>query len=96
APAAAAAAAPAPPIPTRASVAQQATLARAIDLRQTNLIGVFGAPNARRALVRLADGRIVEVGVGDRLDGGQVAQIGERQLRYVRGGRSYELVIPAG
>lgn len=95
APAAAAppAASAAPNIPTTASVAQQATQARAINLRRVNLIGVFGTPNDRRALVRLSNGQVVRVQVGDRLDGGQVSAIGDDELRYVKNGRNEVLRI---
>lgn len=90
---ASAVATPAPAIPTRASVAQQATQPRAINLRQVNLIGVFGTPSNRRALVRMANGRIVSVSVGDALDGGRVAAIGETELRYVKNGRNTVLRV---
>jgi len=83
----------APNIPTTASVAQQATQARAINLRRVNLIGVFGTPNDRRALVRLSNGQVVRVQVGDRLDGGQVSAIGDNELRYVKNGRNEVLRI---
>ncbi len=85
-----------PSIPTRASVAAAATVTRGINLRQMNLIGVAGSANNRRALVRMSNGRVVQVKVGDRLDGGQVAAIGERQLRYVKSGRTHVLDIPQG
>ena len=61
-----------------------------------NLIGVSGAPSERRALVRLPSGRFVTVEVGDRLDGGQVAAIGESSLQYVKQGRTITLEVPAG
>jgi hypothetical protein len=81
----------APNIPTRASVAKQATIANALDLGDINLIGVYGAPKDRRALVRLSTGRYVKVQVGDRLDGGKVAAIGDGQLSYVKNGRTIVL-----
>lgn len=80
-------------IPTRASVAEQATETRAINLRRVNLIGVFGTQSDRRALVRLSNGQVVRVRVGDRLDGGQVAAIGENELRYIKSGRNHVLTI---
>lgn len=83
----------APPIPASASVAREATQARAINLRQINLIGVMGTSSARRALVRLSNGRVVAVRVGEQLDGGQVTAIGENELRYVRRGRDVVLRI---
>ena len=89
-------AAPAPRIPTSASVARSATERNAINLRQVNLIGVYGTPSNRRALVRLSNGRYRKVQVGDRIDGGQVSAIGDDELRYTKGGRSVLLRIPRG
>ncbi len=90
----AAPAAATPSIPTRASVAEQATIDNALNLRRVNLIGVYGAQNARRALVRLPSGRFVKVSVGDRLDGGKVTSISSSKLIYQKGGRSHTLKVP--
>lgn len=92
----AAVASAAPAIPSAASVARQATVRNAINLRQINLIGVYGTPSDRRALVRLPNGRYQKVTVGDRLDGGQVSAIGDSELRYQKGGRNLTLTIPSG
>ena len=86
----------APQIPSSASVAQQATVRGAINLRQVNLIGVYGQPSNRRALVRLSNGRYQKVQVGDRLDGGQVRAIGENELSYVKNNRAIVLTMPNG
>jgi hypothetical protein len=85
----------APSLPTRAEVAREATVKNAIRLGQINLIGVYGTPSDRRALIRLSSGRFVKVKVGDRVDGGQVAQIGDNSLRYVKSGREHTLVVPS-
>ncbi|MEX0339558.1 MAG: hypothetical protein AB3N11_11010 [Arenibacterium sp.] len=85
-----------PRIPSSASVARQATLNNAINLRRVNLIGVFGTPSDRRALVRLPSGRYKKVKVGDRVDGGQIVAIGDSELRYQKGGRNLTLKIPSG
>lgn len=85
-----------PDIPTNASVSRSATVENVIDLGEINLIGVRGTPDNRVALVRLASGRFVEVGVGDRLDGGRVAAIGADSLQYVRGNRNFTLEAPSG
>lgn len=82
-----------PDIPTSATVAEQATVANAIRLNEVNLIGVYGASGARRALVRMPTGRFLRVEVGDRLDGGQVAAISESELRYVKNGRTIVLKL---
>ncbi len=91
---AAAAVAPGPDIPSNADVSRAATQRDAIRLRNVNLIGVTGTNSDRRALVRLSSGRFVRVSVGDRLDGGRVAAIGETTLQYVRSGRTVTLEIP--
>jgi len=83
-----------PSAPTRGSVARLATTKNAINLRRTSLIGVYGSPGNRRALVRLSSGRYVKVKVGQRVDGGKVAAIGEGELRYVKGGRTVVLRMP--
>lgn len=84
----------APSAPTGASVARMATTKNAINLRRVSLIGVYGSPSDRRALVRLPSGRYVKVKVGQRVDGGKVAAIGEAELRYVKGGRTIVLKMP--
>ena len=84
----------APRIPTRASVARQATAENVIRLNRVNLIGVYGSPSNRRALVRLPTGRYVKVKVGDRVDGGKVSAIQGSRLDYVKDGRRITLQMP--
>ncbi len=84
----------APRIPSKTSVAQQATVKNAINLRDVNLIGVYGKPSSRRALVRLGNGRYQKVVVGDRIDGGRVSAIGDGELRYTKRGRDVVLKMP--
>ncbi|MEM6384631.1 MAG: hypothetical protein AAF718_00195 [Pseudomonadota bacterium] len=83
-------------IPTTASVARQATIENAIRLNRINLVGVYGAPSDRRALVRLSSGRYIKVKVGDRVDGGTVAQITDSELYYRKGSRTLSLQVPQG
>ncbi|MEP6266246.1 MAG: hypothetical protein ABJ139_02800 [Paracoccaceae bacterium] len=85
-----------PAVPTSASVTRQATLENAINLRKVNLIGVFGKPSERRALVRMPNGRYKKVQVGDNLDGGRVSAIGDSELRYSKGARNVMLRMPKG
>ncbi len=85
-----------PDIPTSASVARRATIESVINLREMNLIGVYGPSSERRALVRLSSGRYLKVQVGDRLDGGRVAAISESALRYVKNGRNIVMEMPEG
>jgi len=84
----------APRIPVSASVARQATIEHAIDLRQLTLIGVYGSSGKWHALVRLRNGRVRRVEAGDRLDGGRVAAIESGVLRYIKGGNSITLRMP--
>ncbi|UWQ89831.1 hypothetical protein K3727_13550 [Rhodobacteraceae bacterium M382] len=85
-----------PKIPSSASVARQATFQNALNLKQVNLIGVYGSPSDRRALVRLPSGRYKKVKVGDNVDGGKVVAIGDSELRYQKRGRNLTLRIPNG
>lgn len=82
--------------PVPGGVARAATQEDVLPLREINLIGVYGRPNARRALVRLSNGRYVRVEVGSTLDGGQVTAIGEDALNYVKRGRTLALQLPSG
>ncbi|MFY0679529.1 MAG: hypothetical protein JXR13_03035 [Thalassovita sp.] len=85
-----------PSIPSSASVARQATIKNQLNLRKVNLIGVYGQPSSREALVRLKNGSYKKVKIGDRIDGGRIAAIGEGELRYVKSGRSVVLKMPRG
>lgn len=87
-------AAAAPTGPTARTVAAAATQESVIDLGRVNLIGVYGRPNNRSALIRLSNGRYIRVGIGDSLEGGQVTAIGDNALNYVVRGQLYALVIP--
>lgn len=82
--------------PVPGGVARAATQDSVIRLREINLIGVFGQPSARRALVRMGNGQLIRVQVGSELDGGQVTAIGENALNYVKRGTTYGLQIPQG
>ncbi len=83
-----------PKVPSKASVSRSATVKNAINLRRVNLIGVYGKPSSRSALVRLANGRYQKVKIGDRIDGGRVAAISNSELRYKKGGRNLVLKMP--
>jgi len=86
----------APTGPVSGGVARAATVDNAIRLRDMNLIGVYGRPNARRALIRMGNGRYVKVEVGSALDGGRVTAIGDSALNFVKSGRTYALQLPNG
>lgn len=82
--------------PTATTVARAATIENAMNLRDINLIGVYNRNDGRFALVRLSNGRLARVRVGDRLDGGQVTAISDNALNYVKRGRTITLQIPSG
>ena len=84
----------APSIPTKASVAKQATYANAINLSKINLIGTYGTDSRRYALVRQANGKYKKVKVGDKIDGGTVKAITDTEVRYQKGGRLISLKMP--
>lgn len=84
-----------PSIPSSASVARQATIENAINLKRLNLIGVYGSEGNRRALIRLPSGRYQKVEIGDRIDGGRIDAISDNELRYVKGGRNVVLRVPS-
>ena len=76
---------------TAANVARSATQSRGIDMRRTTIIGIIGAGQASRALIRLRSGKVVTVRLGDRIDGGTINSIGEGRLTYVKAGQMREL-----
>ncbi|WP_425098794.1 hypothetical protein [Tropicibacter sp. S64] len=82
--------------PTGGSVARNATVSNAINLSKVSLIGIYGTPSNRRALIRLPSGSYKKVKVGDSIDGGRVAAIGESELRYTKSGRNVLLKMPRG
>ena len=83
-----------PKVPSQANVAKAATDKNVLNLREVNLIGVYGTQSSRRALVRLSNGRYQKVQVGDRVDGGRVVAISDSELRYTKGGRNVTLKMP--
>ncbi|WP_172328390.1 hypothetical protein [Mangrovicoccus sp. HB161399] len=78
------------------NVARRATDGNEMNLRRVNLLGTFGKPGDLRALVRMPNGDVVNVSVGDRLDGGKVVAIGQGELRYQKKGRNEILSMPSG
>jgi hypothetical protein len=85
-----------PDVPSSPRVTKKATIQNVLNLRRTNLIGVYGNSKSRRALVRLSNGKRQMVTVGDTIDGGKVAAIGESELRYIKGGKNITLKVPQG
>lgn len=79
---------------TVAIVARAATEKSRFSKKKMSLIGVFGTPNSRRALVRMPSGRYVKVKAGDRLSGWQISAIGESTLRIRKGSKNQVLRMP--
>lgn len=84
----------APKIPTKASVAKQATYVNAINLSKVNLIGTYGTDSKRYALIRQSNGRYKKVKVGDKIEGGTIKAITETEVRYQKGGKLLSLKMP--
>lgn len=80
--------------PTSATVARAATEKSRFKKSRMSLVGIFGAPNKRRALIRLPSGRYVKVQNGDKVGGWKVSAIGEGSLRIKKGSRDQVLRIP--
>lgn len=74
-----------------AGVARTATQSRGLDTGRTTIIGIIGAGQASRALIRLRSGKVVTVRLGDRIDGGTINSIGDGRLTYVKSGQTREL-----
>ncbi len=81
-------------LPTTASVARAATIENGINLRKTSLIGIFGTSDNRDVLIRMASGRILQVGLGDSFSGWRVVAIGEDSVRIQKGNRTEILRMP--
>lgn len=84
----------APKVPTSSRIARIATARNRLGLSKAALVGTFGKPGSRGAIVRLADGGIRRVEVGDPLDGGQVTAIGEGSLSYLLESETIVLRMP--
>lgn len=65
-----------------------------LESRKLSLVGLFGSSKHRRAIVRLPNGRMAKVSTGDRLEGQQVAAIGDDSLRLSGGSRDLVLKMP--
>ena len=86
----------APTAISRKTVTRSATRKNVVNLRNINIIGIIGTTRLRNALVRLPNGQVVKVRIGDRLDGGRVTDISSKTLTYAKSGRSITLDMPRG
>ena len=81
---------------TPASVARTATQTGALAAGETALIGLFGTSGNQNALVRLANGRVLQVKPGDRVDTGVVVAIDEDGLIVQKNGETRRIGMPGG
>ena len=71
-----------------------ATIENILDFERLNLVGVSGTTKKRSALVRLLNGEIIKIGIGDNLNGGHVVDISTATLTYLKSGKSIILKLP--
>jgi type IV pilus biogenesis protein PilP len=84
----------APQTPSAALAGAAATERVGLARGRVSLIGVFGAASGRHALLLLPNGNVERVQAGDRIQGVQVASIGDDSVRLRRGGRDTLLRLP--
>ena len=81
-------------IPSNARVSSVATVENAINLGDVSLIGIMGKSSARRALIRLPQGRIIRVSRGESFSGWTVSAIDDSGVRIQRRGQNKVLRLP--
>jgi hypothetical protein len=81
---------------TAAGVAANATVKDGITINRTQIIGTIGAGKGSRALVRLSNGKVITLRLGDRINGGTITAIGNSRVTYNKGGRSSDLAVLDG
>ncbi len=86
--------APIPTLPTSARVTKSSTEKNALPLGRLTLVGIFGPTSDHYAYVRLANGKIEKVKIGDPLDGGTIIAISDTDLHIRKGGREIILALP--
>ena len=80
--------------PSPANIQKEATERSRLSKNQISLIGVFGKPSARHALLRMPSGRFVKVKSGQKVGGWKVSAIGESSVRIIKGNRNQILRMP--
>ncbi|MDO5704988.1 MAG: hypothetical protein Q4G49_07935, partial [Paracoccus sp. (in: a-proteobacteria)] len=81
---------------TPTNVASAATVKGGITLNRTQIIGTIGAGRGSRALVRLSNGRVITLRIGDRINNGTITAIGDGKITYNRNGRQEQLAVLDG
>lgn len=80
--------------PTPAATLSAATHQGALPLRDVTLVGTMHGPSSARAWVRLYDGNVVGIKIGDGLDQSTVAAIGEGVIVLSLDGQTETLRLP--
>ncbi len=62
-----------------------------LNLNTYNLIGVFGPPEDREALLLTPQGQLMRLKVGSQFDKGTVISIGKSEMIYIRNNNNYVL-----
>nr|WP_162623720.1 hypothetical protein [Paracoccus saliphilus] len=78
------------------NAAASATVKDGIRLNSTQIIGTIGAGQASRALVRLSNGRVLTLRIGDRINGGTISAIGDSRITYQKGNQAHALGVLNG
>lgn len=78
------------------TAAATATIKEGIQINRTQIIGTIGAGKASRALVRLSNGRVLTLRLGDKINGGVITAIGDSRITFVKGGREQQLAVLNG
>ena len=84
-----------PSIPKKASVGYNSTKRNFIDLDRTNLIGIIGKSSNPSALLRLSNGKIIKLKVGQWFEGWRVFAI-DRDKIHVENGLKQEILRMPG
>ncbi len=71
-----------------------ATKANLLTARKVQLIGLYGDPEVRRALLMLPTGQPLRVEQGDETEAGEVIEIGEDYIVLRQGARETTLSLP--
>ena len=83
-----------PSIPEKASVGYNSTKRNFIDLDRTNLIGIIGKSSNPRALLRLSNGKIIKLKVGQWFEGWRVFAIDSDKIHVENGFKQEILRMP--
>ncbi|OZB14457.1 MAG: hypothetical protein B7X55_11250 [Rhodobacterales bacterium 34-62-10] len=80
--------------PPTAQTQSAATLTDKLPLNGVTLLGTVVAGQASRALIRMSNGRVQQVHLGDRLGDATIAAIEPGLIHMVRNGEAQRLAMP--